>query len=177
MEFVWVESMSNYVGKFEVGQFEYQTVMGSNPSLHRGSTNLPVDSVTWTDAWQFCQRLQQQSPPPPGFRYTLPARSQWEAFATNALRDATLAVIKKAAAGPSARGSLKPNNFELHDVRGNVWEWTLEKTVIGSSFRSPVLGSPHWRPAGDNPLTYKDDETGFRVILAPEPSSTQQAMK
>jgi hypothetical protein len=177
MEFVWVEGMSNYVGKFEVGQAEYQAVMGVNPSVHRGATNLPVDSVTWTDAWQFCQRLQQQSPPPPGFRYTLPARSQWEAFATNALRDASLAVIKKGATGPLPRGSLKPNNFELHDVRGNLWEWTLEKTHVGSSFKSVVLGMPPWRPAGENPLIYKDDETGFRVILTPDPSSTQQAMK
>jgi hypothetical protein len=177
MEFVWIESLSNYVGKYEVTQFEYQMVMGANPSAHRANTNNPVESLTWAEAWEFCQRLPQHSPPPDGFRYTLPARVQWEAFAGNALRDPTLAVIKKAALGPAPRGSLAANKFDLHDVRGNVWEWTLEKVVVGSSFKSPVLGMPPWRPAGENPLTYKDDETGFRVILVPHQPAAQQASK
>jgi hypothetical protein len=177
MEFVWIESLSNYVGKYEVTQFEYQTVMGSNPSIHRANTNNPVESLTWAEAWEFCQRLPQLSPPPEGFRYTLPARTQWEAFTANALRDPTMAVIKKPELGPAPRGSLPANKFDLHDVRGNVWEWTLEKTHVGSSFKSAILGPSGWRPAGENPSTYKDDETGFRVILVPHQPASQQARK
>jgi hypothetical protein len=167
MEFVWIQNLGYYVGRYEVTQREYESIMGQNPSAHRGNRENPVDSVSWADAWEFCQRLSQRSPPPPGFRYTLPTRAQWEAFAANALRDPSLAVIKNAPIGPSPRGSLPANYFTLHDVRGNVWEWTLEKVIVGSSFKSPVLGLPPWRPAGENPLTYRDDETGFRVIVSP----------
>jgi hypothetical protein len=186
MEFVWVDSLSNYVGKFEVGQAEYQAIMGNNPSVNRGGTNLPVDSVTWTDAWQFCQRLQQQSPPPPGFRYTLPARSQWQAFAGDAFTNRALAVFGLTN-GPAVCGSKPANLLGLHDVRGNVWEWTADlavtqgstnRFVVGSSFKSKIITPSFWQqPAGDASDTYKDDQTGFRVILVRDPSSTQQAMR
>ena len=45
-----------YMGKHEVTQGQWQAVMGSNPSSFRG-TNLPVESVSWYDAVEFCNAL------------------------------------------------------------------------------------------------------------------------
>lgn len=44
-----------YVGKYEVTQKEWVDVMGSNPSQFKG-VNLPVDSVSWYDAIEYCNK-------------------------------------------------------------------------------------------------------------------------
>jgi len=44
-----------YIGKYEVTQKEWTAVMGSNPSKFRGD-NLPVDSVSWYEAIEYCNR-------------------------------------------------------------------------------------------------------------------------
>ena len=44
-----------YIGKYEVTQREWTAVMGSNPSRFKGD-NLPVDSVSWYEAIEYCNR-------------------------------------------------------------------------------------------------------------------------
>jgi formylglycine-generating enzyme required for sulfatase activity len=48
-----------YMGKYQVTQAEYQSVMGTNPSNFKGS-NLPVETVSWYDAVEYCNRLSQR---------------------------------------------------------------------------------------------------------------------
>ncbi len=45
-----------YMGKYEVTQAEWQEVMGTNPSHFKGDS-LPVESVSWFDAVEYCNRL------------------------------------------------------------------------------------------------------------------------
>ena len=47
-----------YIGKTEVTQAQYQAVMGTNPSHFKGN-NLPVESVTWFNAIEFCNKLSE----------------------------------------------------------------------------------------------------------------------
>ena len=46
---------SFYMSKYQVTQKEYREVMGKNPSNFKGD-NLPVDSVTWYDALEYCNK-------------------------------------------------------------------------------------------------------------------------
>lgn len=54
-----------YLGRYEVSQSEFETVMGFNPSrfgtdVITPSGGLPVESVTWFDAVMFCNKLSQK---------------------------------------------------------------------------------------------------------------------
>jgi len=44
-----------YIGKYEVTQREWVDVMGNNPSEFKGD-NLPVDSVSWYDCVEYCNK-------------------------------------------------------------------------------------------------------------------------
>ena len=59
------------MGKYLVTQYEYESVVGNNPSYFKKSKNLPVDSVSWNMAVEFCQMLTEQS----GEKYRLPTEA------------------------------------------------------------------------------------------------------
>jgi len=51
------------IGKYEVTQALYESVMGYNPSYFNGftdSTNRPAEQVTWYDAVEFCNMLSEK---------------------------------------------------------------------------------------------------------------------
>lgn len=63
-----------YMGAHEVTQAQWEKVMGSNPSRHKGSDN-PVDSVSWNDAQEFIRKLNRMEN---GASYRLPTEAEWE---------------------------------------------------------------------------------------------------
>ena len=63
-----------YMGKYEVTQAQWQSVMGNNPSDFKGD-NLPVEQVSWDDAVAFIAKLNAQND---GYTYRLPSESEWE---------------------------------------------------------------------------------------------------
>ena len=51
------------IGKYEVTQALYKSVMGHNPSYFNGDTDSPrrpVEQVTWYDAVEFCNKLSER---------------------------------------------------------------------------------------------------------------------
>jgi formylglycine-generating enzyme required for sulfatase activity len=47
------------MGKYEVTQAEYESVMGTNPSYFKGA-NLSVENASWYDAVEYRNRLSQR---------------------------------------------------------------------------------------------------------------------
>jgi formylglycine-generating enzyme required for sulfatase activity len=139
-----------FMAKYPVTQAQWQTVAGW-PKVNREldpqpacfkDPERPVESVSWLDTEEFCQRLSRVS----GLRYHLPKESQWE-YACRAgtqtpfhygpvitarlanYSDAYRNTDKLASAGRGATvpvGRFAPNAFGLHDMHGNVWEWCAD---------------------------------------------------
>ncbi len=74
-------SQGFWMGKHEVTQAEYQSVMGDNPSHFQGA-NLPVENVSWHDAVAYCAALTARERSagrlPAGYSYRLPTEAEWE---------------------------------------------------------------------------------------------------
>lgn len=120
-----------YIGKYEVTQAQWQAVMGNNPSHFRNCDNCPVESVSWNDAQEFLDKLNDRND---GFRYRLPTEAEWEyacrastVFSAHDDYAKTVAWYHKNSDGKTHPvGQLSPNTFQLHDMHGNVWEWCLD---------------------------------------------------
>jgi formylglycine-generating enzyme required for sulfatase activity len=118
-------NQSFYMGKYEVTQAQWQAVMGSTPSHFKGD-NLPVESVSWDDAQNFINKLNESKD---GFRYRLPTEAEWE-YACRAGTtgdyagdlDAMAWYDKNSGNQPHVVGTKLPNAFGLFDMHGNVWE-------------------------------------------------------
>jgi formylglycine-generating enzyme required for sulfatase activity len=136
-----------YLGRYPITQAQWRVVAGyelikqklnPDPSICKGD-NLPVDSITWQDAQEFCQRLSAKT----GKKYRLPSEAEWE----YACRAGTITpfhfgeTISSELAnyrgnetyndGPkgeyrsktTAVGIFPANDWGLYDMHGNVWEW------------------------------------------------------
>ena len=70
-----------YIGRTEVTQGQWVTIMDKNPSYFRDSREreyLPVENVSWNDAMSFCAKLNEMGLAPKGWKFTLPTEAQWE---------------------------------------------------------------------------------------------------
>jgi len=147
-------SQGFWMGKHEVTQNEYLSLMGKNPSsnitLRENDLNQPVDRVSWTDATNYCGKRTEQERMagrlPRGYIYRLPTEAEWEytcrAGTTTRFSfgdDPNLEDIDRHAwysgnngkagepnYGPKAVGQKLPNPWGLFDMHGNVAEWCLD---------------------------------------------------
>ncbi len=136
-----------YLGRYAITQAQWRVVAGyeridrdldPDPSRFKGD-NLPVERVDWDDATEFCQRLSAAT----GKDYRLPSEAQWE-YACRAGTTTPFCYGETIAPelvnyrgnytyGDGTKGEyrekttevgiLPGNNWGLHDMHGNVWEW------------------------------------------------------
>lgn len=134
-----------FIGQTLVTQSQWTAIMGSNPSQFRGNDKLPVDTVSWLDAMDFCQKLSQKT----RRTYLLPSEAEWEyacrAGTTNpfafgeTIRPDVVNYngnypYQGAAKGKYRKkttpvGTFPPNLFGLYDIHGNLFEWCLDEWV------------------------------------------------
>ena len=64
------------MGKYEVTQAQWQSVMGSNPSGFKNcGGDCPVEEVSWEDVQEFIGKLNARAG---GRPYRLPTEAEWE---------------------------------------------------------------------------------------------------
>jgi formylglycine-generating enzyme required for sulfatase activity len=133
-----------YLGKYEVTQREWQAVAGTDPSWFSDGPDMPVESVTFFEIERFLEQMTASSA---GNRFRLPTEAEWEyacrAGTTTAYPEGDVLTAGDAnfdgrpvserkpgdprfRGRPSPVGSFAPNPWGLHDMNGNLWEWTAD---------------------------------------------------
>jgi formylglycine-generating enzyme required for sulfatase activity len=136
-----------WMSKFPITQIQWKAVsklplvnrsIKANPSKFKGSHH-PVESISWYDAVEFCNRLIQHTGKP----YRLPSEAEWE-YACRAGTDTAFhfgetliptvanygnnsSTTGKNFNGTNSVGQYQVANlFGLYDMHGNVWEWCTD---------------------------------------------------
>ena len=103
-----------------------------------GKGKQPALSMTWHAAAEYCRWLSART----GHHYRLPTEAEWE-YAARAGTQTPWSSGAESSLGESAWytananstphrvGGKKPNAFGLHDMHGNVAEWTLDRYDAG----------------------------------------------
>jgi sulfatase modifying factor 1 len=145
---------SFYISKHEITNRQYDVFCKdtgkAKSSYHRpGRDECPVNYVSWFDAMEFCDWLSKKT----GEEITLPTEAQWEKACragtsgdtyfykegggwnpVNYPKDYRPSRIIVTTAWFSYNsdddthpvGQLKPNQFGIYDMLGNVWEWCYD---------------------------------------------------
>ncbi|MBN2288449.1 MAG: SUMF1/EgtB/PvdO family nonheme iron enzyme, partial [Candidatus Glassbacteria bacterium] len=110
-----------------ITQSQYWEVLEEDPSCFKGD-KLPVENVSYHDAMNFCNRLSEKT----GQNLRLPTEAEWEyacraGTSTRFSSGGDLANVGWFRANSRQKtqpvGLKAPNEWELYDMHGNVWEW------------------------------------------------------
>ena len=117
-----------YMGKYEVTQDQWESVMGNNNSFTKGN-QLPVTNVSWEDCQKFIKKLNEKNKG----KYRLPTEAEWEYACRAGTEEAysfgdkitpkNANIFESNKGTPVAVGKYQSNSFGLYDMHGNVWEW------------------------------------------------------
>jgi formylglycine-generating enzyme required for sulfatase activity len=141
---LWKVDVPSYLlGKYPVTQELYFAVTQKSPSAFQGS-QLPIDSVSWLEAIQFCNLLSQKVGLEPCYElhnedvhlnpsakgYRLPLEAEWEYACRAGSSETRYGELEDIAwyRGNSGEnihtvGTKAANAWGFHDMIGNVWEW------------------------------------------------------
>jgi serine/threonine protein kinase/WD40 repeat protein len=191
-----------YLGKFEVTQEEWQKVMGQNPSHFKAvagikpedQKRLPVELVSWDDAQEFIKRVNGLAKET-GWVYRLPTEAEWEyACRGGPLSDRPQSAFDFYFAEPTNTllpaqanfapglgrtckvGSFPPNRLGLHDMHGNVIEWTHDSEKLGDGTVHHRLRGGGWQHTPQQcraafryprPPSFQHDSLGLRLARVP----------
>jgi formylglycine-generating enzyme required for sulfatase activity len=182
-----------YIGKYEITQAQWLSLMDSNPSYFPGDS-LPVDAINFVDIEEFLQKLNASS----GKNYRLPTEAEWEYAArgghkSKATKFSGAYNVNEVAwyesnsgKRPHPVGTKAPNELGLHDMSGNVYEWCqdwYDDDYTNASKNNPtgpadgttrVMRGGNWEEnahfdrvsyRADNNPNDRFNSVGFRVVL------------
>ncbi|MBI5526847.1 MAG: formylglycine-generating enzyme family protein [Deltaproteobacteria bacterium] len=115
------------MGKYEVTQGQFREVMESNPSnFDNCGADCPVEQVTWQEARDFCAKVGGRLPTEEEWEYAARAGTMARSVCLDDSQCFRDMAWFDANAGRRTHpvGQKRANGFGLHDMVGNVWEWT-----------------------------------------------------
>jgi len=142
--------------RYQVTIDDYARVMGRFPNQSPGfPPELPVTSVSWFAAVEFCDRLSREW----GLNVRLPTEAEWEFAARGGLEQMLYPWGNEPVTsrprygerwieGPEPVGTSEPNAYGLYDMCENVHEWSSDWYDPRYYHHSPV-DQPQGPPAGD----------------------------
>ncbi len=139
-----------YIGKFEVTQEFWTSIMGYNPSEKTDCPQCPVNDMTWEQTQDFITELNKCT----SKQFRLPTEAEWEYAAqggqgskgftysgSNSI-DSVAWLKDNASEKLHEVGQLKPNELDLYDMNGNAWElcedWYSNSFYENSPANNPV---------------------------------------
>ena len=148
------------MSKNEVRQKFFQTVMDYNPSQYVGG-DLPVDSVSWEGARDYCKKMGLRLPTEAEWEYAARGGTQGEYYWGEKFTgkeanfcDSTCDLNNRSSKftdgfkNSAPVGSFPPNPFGLYDMSGNVSEWVFDWMAINANY---YLMGPEKDPRGPRP--------------------------
>ena len=199
-----------YIGKYEVTFKQYDLFCESTEREKPDDNNWernnrPVINVNWLDATAFCEWLSKVC----GKNYRLPTEAEWEYAAKGGIKSKSFLYagsndIDEVAwssvdsiqqtnhiedfSRTQEVGSKQPNELNIFDMSGNVWEWCTDgydkdfyqhsplSNPKGTGLTAVCRGGSWYNPARYSITTnrdydsrdVKDNDLGFRVVCSIE---------
>lgn len=138
------------IGKFEITIDEWNACVtsggcdGHQPESSVESGRYPISNISWDDAQSYVNWINKLT----SRKYRLLTSSEWE-YAAKAgtttkfsFGDYPTPGVLNQTGKIQPVGSLAPNPFGVHDMHGNVWEWTQD-CAYSEQTKTPIDGSAY----------------------------------
>ncbi len=169
-----------YIGKYEVTQGQWERIIRGNPSLSSQGNQYPVENVSWNEAQQYIQALNQQS----GKTYRLPTEAEWEYAARSGGKQEKYAggndVDSVAWYGDNSDGATHEvgtktgNGLGIYDMSGNVWEWCQDRWH--DNYQGAPTDGSAWETGSDSRRVWANPSSRVRTAArAGQPSDFSSA--
>ena len=184
------------IGKYEVTQRQWLTIVDNNPSEFHSDPDLPVTNIDMWTMVRFADTLHQRT----GYPFRLPTTYEWQYAAMGGNKSlhylyagsnniGEVAWYAQNSGGTTHRvGQLKPNELWLYDMCGNVSEATTgdgaaerggafdtELNLDDVDFRNDLKVQKWYLREATNWFVRRDNNLGFRLAMSA--SDAKKAMQ
>ena len=164
---------SYFIDKTEVTQKAFKSVMGFNPSKN-SNPNLPVESVSWYEANEFCRDQYKRLPTEAEWEKAARGKSTTPFYWGKGVPENFTWFLQNSNKQSHFVATKQPNSFGIFDMAGNVWEWVSDWYAKDYYTKSPYR-NPKGPKKGEfkvqrggswsNPLSYH--KSSYRMVYGP----------